>query len=184
MTYFDTLSPKARVFARGFIDYMLIHTKDPALGTPLRKAQDAGLKALTDEDETISVPYISKLTVMLENQGLIIKVRRGKSFAVVQGAPSVWSSFVELLESGWGSSLDEAIPDEVVQARSEVLDFMNERGAIIITKANLVSKPQYQLLNEKFNAGEYDMAFVKRTHNLSVSDPKTNMRRVSELLAE
>lgn len=181
MSVFTQLSPKARVFSRGFIEYVDAHMTSKTKGVPLRKAQDAGVQALKELGAAISVPYISKLTAQLENTGVIIKEREGKSFRVFPGSPSVWKTLTELIEDGFGSSMEEAIPDEVIRDRSMVLDFMNDRGAVMITQANPVSKPQYHLLMEKFKSEEYDLVFVKKTHTVFISDPKTNMRRASEL---
>lgn len=164
---FKALSPKAAIFARGFVEHL---ATSPIGSLPLRKCQDHGVAALADAGETISVPYISKLTVALENLQLVTKQKAGKHYMAYKGDPLVWDSFILLLEGDFGTSMEASIPDEVVAERSKILDFMGEHCAVRITESEPLSKPMYQVLMEKFRAGKLDMVFVDTDRKMLFKD--------------
>lgn len=177
----DKLTPKARVFARGFVTHMLTNITDPSIGVALRKCQDAGNAAIIDQEETISVPYISKLTNQLEASGAIIKVRRGKHFHVVPGAPSVWADTIAKIEEGYGETMEELVSDEVVQARSTIIDYMKHNLGVVIDSARPLDRVRYQVLIEKFKAGKLKMAFYDADCRAMIADPDTNVHKLHEL---
>lgn len=154
------LDGKAAVFVRGMIDFIEAH---PLPDIPLRGAQDAGLNAVIEQDETISVPYISKLSVLLQQGRIISKQRKGKGFTVLRDI--YFAEFREyMIGRNYGESLLREESMERVVARSQFLDFMNENPGVRISKDSPIDKAAYQVAIDKFKRGDYDMIFVKREY--------------------
>jgi len=155
------LEGKAAVFVRGLMDFVE-SVKDPE-GVHLRHAQDAGMAAVIEADEVISVPYISKLTVLLQACRVVRKERRGKKYMLFPDLNYI--AFVEHMEKyNYGISLEKGESMDRVIARSKFLDFMQENPGVRIARDNTLDKAAYQIAMDKFKRGEYDMVFVKREY--------------------
>lgn len=152
------LSGKAAVFVRGFMEFCDTFplTDD---GIPMRKAQEAGMAAVEELGEEISVAYLSKLTNLLIVSGVLSRERVGKKYMIKGDSLYPW--LTEHLETtGWGQSMTAELPIEQVQARSALLDHMSAHGAVRIESNNPLAKAAYQVAIDKFKAGQYDMVFV------------------------
>jgi len=158
----QTLDGKAAVFVRGMMD----HLTDNALeaqddGLPMRKAQEAGQAAVKELGEEISIPYISKLSVLLQECNVLYKERRGKKFMLFPGVE--YEPFADfIVDKGYGLSMTRELPMEQVKARSEFLEWMKDMGAVRIQADEPLEKAAYQIAIDKFKAGDYDMVFVRR----------------------
>jgi hypothetical protein len=160
------LGGKAAVFVRGML--LEIYDQDEKR---LRKAQEAGLLAVRELGEEISVPYISKLSGILQDADVLVKQRVGRSFQVDLG-----DSFDELwvwIENNpdWGTAIEDLPDDEVIQERSQFLDQMNADGAVRINYDRPLGKAAYSLARDKFNLGEYDMIFVRSGWDVMAVNP-------------
>lgn len=160
------LSGKASVFVRGFVEHL---ADQPQFTAKLRKAQDAGVRNVTELGETISIPYESKLTKLLESYAVITKTRKGKGYEVT------WATrFPELIKflegSEWGKSIEREDSVETISVRSQFLDHMSQEGIVRISSDSPLPKAAYQVAIDKFKAGDYDMVFVKKNLDLSVLD--------------
>lgn len=154
------LDGKAAVFVRGMLDFIEAH---PLPEIPLRKAQEAGQHAVEELEETISVPYISKLSVLLQQARIIRKERRGQKFIVFRDIHySVFRIYME--GKSYGESLTKELPIDQVMLRSAFIDHMQERGSVRISIDKPLAKAAYQVAMDKFKRGEYDMVFIKREY--------------------
>lgn len=160
------LSGKAAVFVRGFIEHVF---DQPAYTAKLRKAQDAGVRGVTELGDTISIPYVSKLTKLLETSGVVEKTRKGKGYEVTKGE-RFFDLAKYLKDSEWGQMLEREDSAETISARSEFLDLMGQKKAVRITQDKPLPKAAYQVAIDKFKSGKYDMVFVDRTIDLNVMD--------------
>lgn len=172
----DRLSGKAAVFVRGFIEHVSrtnVQNRDIAL----RPTQAAGMSAVEELGDTISVPYVSKLTKLLETADVIYKNRKGKGYIVIPA-----SNFTEMSDllhnSGWGRTIEREASEDDIRMRSAILDHMNDVGHVRIEAENPIDKRAYQVLIDKFKQGQYDMVFVDRDialeePNLSGEHPET-----------
>jgi hypothetical protein len=155
-----TLDGKAAVFIRGMMNFIQAH---PLPEAPLRGAQDAGKAAVEELDETISIPYISKLSVLLQQARVISKERRGQKFIVLRDI--YFHDFREHMElKNYGESVEKEETMDRVVARSQFLDFMQANPGIRISKDNTIDKAAYQVAYDKFKRGDYDLIFVKREY--------------------
>ena len=172
----DRLSGKAAVFVRGFIEHVSrtnVQNRDIAL----RPTQAAGMSAVEELGDTISVPYVSKLTKLLETADVIYKNRKGKGYIVIPG--NNFTEMTDLLHnSGWGRTIEREASEDDIRMRSAILDHMTDVGHVRIEAENPIDKRAYQVLIDKFKQGHYDMVFVDRDialeePNLSGEHPET-----------
>jgi hypothetical protein len=161
----SVLNGKAAVFVRGLIEHIDAH---PAgVDIPLRPAQKAGMDDVEGLGDTISIPYVSKLTKVLEDADVITKHRKGKGYVLNKDLN--FEDMADFLtEATFGMTIERETSDEDIQSRSEFLDNMKEHGAVRISKDRPLAKPAYQLAVEKFKAGEYDMIFIQKDLDIDV----------------
>lgn len=153
------LGGKAAVYVRGFMEFCDTFPQTDDGGIPMRKAQEAGLAAVEDLGEEISIPYISKLTNLLISSGVVSRERVGRKYIVK--ADELYPWLTDHLDSNsWGRSMTAELPIEQVTARSAFLDHMNAQGAVRIKSNEPLAKAAYQVAIDKFKAGTYDMVFV------------------------
>jgi hypothetical protein len=160
------LSGKAAVFVRGFIDHV---ADQPGYTAKLRKAQDAGVLAVTELGETISIPYVSKLTKLLEAADVIDKSRKGKGYEVAK-ADKFLETLRHLNDEAWGMTIEREDSPEVISLRSKFLDHMSREGIVRITPDAPLPKAAYQVAIDKFKSGQYDMVFVEKKYDLDLLD--------------
>jgi len=160
------LGGKAAVFVRGMLTDIYDHDEDK-----LRKAQEAGMFAVRDLGDEISVPYVSKLSALLQDAKVITKERSGRSFKVDRG--DSFGDFWVWIENNpdWGLSVQDLPDDETVNERSAFLDQMNEDGAVRLSADNPLGKAAYSLARDKFTIGEYDMVFVRSGWDIMAVNP-------------
>jgi hypothetical protein len=158
----QTLDGKAAVFVRGFMDHLVDNGLEQADdGLPMRKAQEAGQAAVEELGEEISIPYISKLSVLLQDCKVVYKERRGKKFMLFPGVE--FDPFYDFItERSYGTSMTKELPMDQVMARSAFIDHMRDIGYWRITVEEPLSKAAYQVAIDKFKAGDYDMVFIDR----------------------
>lgn len=152
------LSGKAAVWVRGFVSHALSHG---AGEVKLRPAQKAGMDAVEELGETISVPYVSKLTKLLEEANVVTKTRKGKGYVITPGE-NLNQMGEHLHDSEWGSTIEREDSDDTIRMRSAILDHMTDVGSVRIEAERPLDKRAYQVLIDKFKAGKYDMVFVDR----------------------
>lgn len=171
----QTLDGKAAIFVRGMMDYLVdngINQVDD--GLPMRKAQEAGQQAVKDLGEDISVPYISKLSQLLQECQVFYKERRGKKFMLFPGIE--FDPFYEFItEKSYGTSMTKELPIDQVMARSAFLDHMKEMGWWRITIEEPLTKAAYQVAMEKFKSGDYDMVFIDRELTFDHNDVRESV---------
>lgn len=167
-TDLDRLSGKAAVFVRGLIQYL--DKQSPSIDMKLRPAQKAGMDAVEALGETISVPYVSKLTKLLETSGVVNKIRKGKGYVLNRDIQ--FEAVADYLEESfqWGTTIEREDSEDTIRIRSEFLDLMGQKKAVRITNESPLSKVAYQVAIDKFKSGKYDMVFVDRTIDLNVMD--------------
>lgn len=155
------LGGKAAVFVRGFIEFCDTYPQTDDSGIPMRKAQEAGQAAVQELGEEISIPYISKLTNLLIACDVLVRERKGKHYRVKGAMNYPW--LIEYLENnGWGQGMTTELPIDQIQARSRLLDRMNDHGFVRIQADAPLEKAAYQVAIDKFKSGDYDMVFVER----------------------
>jgi hypothetical protein len=152
------LTGKAAVFVRGLLNHIEIESKTDL---PLRPAQKAGMDAVEELGETISIPYISKLTKVLETADVITKHRKGKGY-VLNKDLNFEDTITFLTESDFGMTVEKEASEDDIRMRSAIIDHMNDVGHVRIEAEHPVDKRAYQVLIDKFKAGKYDMVFVDR----------------------
>lgn len=152
-----TLSGKAAVFVRGMVEFV----DQRGDGTKLRDAQKAGMDAVEALGETISIPYVSKLSKTLQTSDILKKERKGKGYIVTRG--DVFNDFIQYLaESDYGVGVEPEVSEGDIRMRSAMLDHMTDVGHVRIEAEHPLDKRAYQVLIDKFKAGQYDMVFVHR----------------------
>lgn len=162
------LSGKAAVFVRGFMQHL---ADAPGYEAPLRKAQDSGVREVEALGETISIPYVSKLTKLLETSGVVEKVRKGRNYRVSGHKDNgVFLQMLQVLETEWGTIIQDEASEESILMRSAMLDHMTDVGSVRIEAEAPLNKVAYQVLIDKFKQGKYDMVFVDRDVVLRMED--------------
>lgn len=170
------LSGKAAAFVRGFLTHL---ADSPGYESTLRKAQDAGVRYVEELGETISIPYVSKLTKQLESSGVVDKVRKGRHYKVAGHMDNpTFITMLRVLETEWGTTIEAEDSPVTIAVRSLFLDHMSDNGAVRISKDNPLPKAAYQVAIDKFKSGQYDMVFIESDRTPYAADKKTNMRRV------
>lgn len=161
-----SLNGKSAVFIRGFIEYLM----EPGNETKLRKAQEAGQQAVIELNEDISVQYISKMSKLLQEEGIVSKSREGRHFMLSPGKNL--HPFNQFLEDNptWGTSTKRELNEDQISARSEFLDTMKNVGLIRIEASDPLDKAAYAVAQEKFKAGDYDMVFIRSDLHISEID--------------
>lgn len=176
----ERLSGKAAVWVRGFIEHASSQTGPGDV--KLRPAQKAGMDAVEELGETISIPYISKLTKQLETSGVVIKARKGKGYVITSGEN--FNQVAEhLFDTAWGSTIEKEATEDDIRMRSAIIDHMNDTDHIRIEAENPIDKRAYQVLIDKFKAGQYDMVFVHRTVALFDEVDGNRVRTLNESVA-
>lgn len=167
MKKITTLNGKSAVFVRGFIEYCL----EPGTPTPaLRKAQEAGMEAVNELNEDISMPYISKLSKLLQEEQVVFKSRAGRHFELFPGRNLDNLSTFLTENPTWGTSTKREDSADQIQARSEFLDEMKNVGLVRIEAHTPLNKAAYAIAQQKFKAGEYDMVFIRSNVHISEID--------------
>lgn len=160
-----TLSGKAAVFVRGILTYL----DNDRVDIPLRRAQEMGMAAVEELGSTISVPYISKLTKVLETLGVVDKERKGKGYAINRG--KAYDRYARVIfNSEYGQVIEGEASADDIRMRSAMLDHMTDIGSVRIEADHPLDKVAYQVLVEKFKQGKYDMVFVQRDVVLRMED--------------
>lgn len=157
------LGGKAAVFVRGV---MLFDESNK-----LRDHQEAGLAAVRELGEEISIPYVSKLTALMGAAGILDKERKGRSFTVSPGV--AYDDFTKWIDENfeWGTSIEDLPDDQTILERSTFLDQINHDGAVRLSNDHPLGKSAYSLAREKFATGEYDMVFIKREWDVMAVHP-------------
>lgn len=160
----QNLSGKAAVFVRGVIQHL--DNQEPPIDMKLRPTQKAGMDAVEALGESISVPYVSKLTKLLETSGVVNKIRKGKGYVLNKDLK--FEDVADYLEDSfqWGTSIEREDSEDTVRMRSAMLDHMTDVGSVRIEAEAPLDKVAYQVLIDKFKAGKYDMVFVQRDEAL------------------
>lgn len=158
------LSGKAAVWVRGFTEHVA-RTAVQKDDIKLRPAQKAGMAAVEELGDTISIPYISKLTKLLEEARVITKSRKGKGYVIVKD-DRFEDVLAELHNSGWGREIQKEASEDDIRMRSAMLDHMTDVGHVRIEAEAPLDKRAYQVLIDKFKQGQYDMVFVDRDMGL------------------
>lgn len=167
------LDGKAAVFVRGMMEFIDSYPQDDDGGIPLRKAQEAGLAAVEEQGESISIAYVSKLSAMLQETNVIRKERKGKKYILTGWVK--YDEFITFLsENSMGKTITKELPLEQVKARSEFLDLMGQNGAVRISQDHQLDKAAYQVAIEKFKAGKYDMIFIDKDLTAEASAPEAD----------
>jgi hypothetical protein len=150
------LTGKAAVFVRGFMEF---YDKQVAGSDTLRGCQEAGLQAVKDLGDDISVAYISRLARDLANEKVIAKSKKGRRFFLRDA--DYTDEFLDWLEQNpvWGMDLNPDAMGEITE-RMELLDFFDSNRAVLINKDRPVPKAQFRLLMKLFNEGKLNMAYV------------------------
>jgi len=150
------LTGKAAVFVRGFMEF---YDKQVAGSDTLRGCQEAGLQAVKDLGDDISVAYISRLARDLANEKVIAKSKKGRRFFLRDAEYT--DEFLDWLEQNpvWGMDLNPDAMSEIGE-RMQILDFLDEHRAVLINKDRPVPKAQFRLLMKLFSEGKLSMAYV------------------------
>jgi len=150
------LTGKAAVFVRGFMEFYDKQVKD---SDTLRGCQEAGLQAVKDLGDDISVAYISRLARDLANEKVIAKTKKGRRFFLRDAEYT--DEFLDWMEENpaWGTDLNADAMNEITE-RMELLDFLEDNHAILINKDRPIPKAQFRLLMKMFSEGKMSMAYV------------------------
>lgn len=149
---------KAAVFVRGFMN-KFAELQEQNKPIPLRLCQNAGLAAVQELSENISVPYISKLARELSDDGVVAKAKQGRKYFMK--ATDKTDVFLDWLDDNphWGVDL-HADDTLAVQDKMEIVAFMRKYKGVIISASEPLPKSQYSYLMKKFNEGKLVMAFI------------------------
>jgi len=160
------LNGKAAVFVRGVVDYMHEH---PVASQTLRGAQEYGAQRVKDLGEDISVPYISKLSKTMQDEGIFIKKRSGRKFVIDEGQ-NFWNfdQWLQNENSEWGLSTKRELSVASIENRAYFLDTMKERGYWRITADEPLDKAAYAIAQQKFKSGQFDIVFIDRDADMNV----------------
>lgn len=141
------------IFARGFME--MYATKERRL----RECQEAGMAAVVELGETISVPYISKISRMLVEAGIVGREKVGRKFYVTD-APHL-NDFLDFLEESadYGTRMRGTQDDD--RARLAVFEHLEEHGSVRSTGEQRIPKAAYKMLMQQVQSGELDIVIVK-----------------------
>lgn len=149
---------KGAVFIRGFMT-KFEELSEKGKDIPLRACQDAGLTAVQEQSENISVAYISKLARELVEDGVVAKKKKGRKFYMQKtGKTDIFLNWLEDNEN-WGTDLHE-VEDLEIQEKMEIAKYMKDHKAILIFADDPMPKHQYSYLMKQFKEGKLDMVFV------------------------
>lgn len=168
-----TKTGKAAVFIRGFLTYMTEQPVGHAIS--FRQSQQAGLDLVQSLGEDISVPYISNLSRVLVDRGIVSKQRVGRKFVVVRSDKfDLMCDFLEEHET-WGTTIEAEDDVHTIEARSIVLNHIEYNGSLRLKSANRIPRKAWQVVWDKFQAGELDLIFIEPTSSafsLALGDHK------------
>lgn len=171
VTKIKDLGGKAAVFVRGFGEYLLELDEKGINKVLLRKAQEAGLQAVIDKGEVMSIPYVSQLSGRLDQEGYFDKARIGKSYNCTFNEAQM-DKFFDLLDgTDYGVDVGTAeLSIQDMKDRNAILEHLTEHEGVVIYKERPLPKAAYKLLIDKFNKGEVVMAFVSSTNSGMLDD--------------
>lgn len=147
------------VFLRAFMEtfYGVGDNREEAL----RVCQEAGLAAVIDFKSTgLAVSYISKLSRELKNAGVVLGFKRGQKHFLMDG-PNL-EEFMSFLQGDvdYGTRLAGNHQQDMVRHRA--MQILEDHGAIMALRPNSpIPTAAYGLLQQKVNAGELILAFIK-----------------------
>jgi hypothetical protein len=149
---------KAAVFVRGFMT-KFAELQEQGKPIPLRICQNAGLTAVQELSENISVAYISKLARELSDDGVVAKTKQGRKYFMK--ATDKTELFLDWLDDNphWGVDL-HADDTLAVQDKMEIVSYMRQHKGVLISAADPLPKSQYSYLMKKFQEGRLNMVFV------------------------
>lgn len=158
------------VFARGFME--MYETQERRL----RQCQEGGQALVEELDSTISVPYISKISRLLTEAGVVGRTKVGRKFYVTDGKNL--NDFMDWMNDNpdWGSRLTGSQDDDL--QRLKVLEHLDEHGCVLSTADNRIPKAAYKLLMQKVQAGTLDIVFVKTGLPMGVKHKGSTHRAV------
>lgn len=171
---------KAAVFIRGFMTKFNSLT-DEGKQVALRVCQNAGLDAVNELGENISVPYISKLARELSDEGVIGKKKQGRKYFLKPTDKT--DAFLDWMNehSDWGA--DMQVEDTTgIEDKMEIVKILKKHKGLVIYASDPLPKVQYGFLMKKFNEGKLDMAFVMADQNVIVTSAENSIR--SDLLMD
>lgn len=148
----EGLSGKGAVFVRNFMETFLDGDNS------LRRCQEAGKLAIEEQEDTVSVPYISKLSKMLVTSRVVGRKKTGRHYVVTDS--TFTKDFQTFLAEHpfWGDKVGAR--EEEPLERMVLLNHLEKYNSVRSTAANRIPKAAYRLMMEKVNKGEYDMVFV------------------------
>lgn len=141
------------IFARGFMEMYATQERR------LRECQEAGQALVEELEETISVPYISKISRLLVEAGIVGRTKVGRKFYVTDGINL--KDFLDFLEEDpdYGTRMRGTQDDD--RARLVVFDHLEEHGSVRSTGEQRIPKAAYKALMKKVMSGELDIVIVK-----------------------
>lgn len=152
------LNGKSAVFVRGFIEHLLVCMDEGVRPIYLRDCQDAGVDAVQELGDDISVSYLSQLSnkIELETRSYEKKLQ-GKKYTLVLRDTRKLQDLVN--DENFGRDLKPKQSVSDVEARSAMIDHLVEYGGVRIYADRPVPKAPYALLREQFMKGELVMVF-------------------------
>jgi hypothetical protein len=128
----------------------------------LRKCQDAGRTLVEELGATISIPYISKISRMLEDAEVLVKSKAGRSYIV--GSNDNLEDFREFLDThpDYGTRLKGTAEQD--EQRGKALDHLKEHGAILASydEDQMLPSAAFKMLMQMVKEQKLDLAFIKR----------------------
>ena len=155
---------KAAVFIRGFMEHYYQGN------TSLFDCQAAGKQATLDAGDELSIPYISKLSRALVADGIVERYKVGAKYFNRDGEHT--EDFKEFLaeHEDWGLLVTGTVRD--LQERNDVLDLIEEHGAVRGGGDNLIPRSAFSVLMKMVNEGKLDIVFVKSGARMGVKHKK------------
>lgn len=172
-------SGKAAVFVRGFMtEFWKRQRAADEKGTeaiiPLRVCQDAGLAAVQELGEDISVPYVSKLARQIASDGLVSKKKKGRKFYLSDTSDT--ELFMDWLQGrpDWGVDI-RSDEDNEIRQRMDIIEFMKEHRGVVIHPEHQLPKAQYSFLMKKFAEGKLKMVLMYEEDDAYRMGPQDQM---------
>ena len=144
------------IFIRGFMNAFDSGERS------LRKCQDSGLALVEELGSTISIPYISKLSRLLDEADILTRAKSGRSYIV--GPNDNLEGFMMYLDShpDYGTRLKGTAEHD--EQRGQALDHLEAHGAILASydEDKMLPPAAFKMLMLMVKEQKLDLAFIKR----------------------
>jgi hypothetical protein len=143
----------AAIFVRGYVETFVDGE------VTLRGCQDGGVFLVKEYGGDISIPYVSKMSRLLDDAEVVRRTKKGRSYVV--GRSDFTDDFIEYLTAHpeFGSRIKGTQEQE--DLRIQVIEHLELHGSVRSTEEHRIPGPAYKYLAQQVREGQLDVIFVQ-----------------------